>query len=140
MSDTEGSVKVTRFCAVALDMPTRPLEIWLHSLYAYIDFSCLKLYLLTASYKNCTVLSYTTFGQGPLDSPVFDFSSNEINEILVNFRAFYVSLSVSYMFVPSFILNRLGCKLTLIASSGIYIIYMLSNFLPRFLIFVLILS
>ncbi|KAM3719977.1 putative potassium channel regulatory protein [Dirofilaria immitis] len=45
---------------------------------------------------------------------------------------FYISLSVSYLFVPSFILNRLGCKRTLIASSGIFMIYMLSNFLPKY--------
>ncbi|VDN07950.1 unnamed protein product [Thelazia callipaeda] len=45
---------------------------------------------------------------------------------------FYVSLSVSYLFIPSFILNRLGCKRTLIASSGIFMIYMLSNFLPKY--------
>ncbi|VDK81172.1 unnamed protein product [Litomosoides sigmodontis] len=45
---------------------------------------------------------------------------------------FYISLSLSYLFVPSFILNRLGCKRTLIASSGIFMIYMLSNFLPKY--------
>ncbi|VDK35794.1 unnamed protein product [Gongylonema pulchrum] len=44
---------------------------------------------------------------------------------------FYASLSISYLFVPSFVLNRLGCKRTLIASSGIFMIYMLSNFLPK---------
>ncbi|KAL3993629.1 Ion channel regulatory protein UNC-93 family protein [Acanthocheilonema viteae] len=45
---------------------------------------------------------------------------------------FYISLSLSYLIVPSFILNRLGCKRTLIASSGIFMIYMLSNFLPKY--------
>lgn len=45
---------------------------------------------------------------------------------------FYISLAVSSLFVPSFMLNRLGCKLTLITSCGIYMIYMLANFLPKY--------
>lgn len=42
----------------------------------------------------------------------------------------YLSLSISSLFVPSFILNRLGSKRTLVAAFSIYIIYIASNFLP----------
>ncbi|VDN59964.1 unnamed protein product [Dracunculus medinensis] len=45
---------------------------------------------------------------------------------------FYISVSISSLFVPTFMLNRLGCKMTLITSAGIYMIYMLSNFLPKY--------
>ncbi|VDM45928.1 unnamed protein product [Toxocara canis] len=45
---------------------------------------------------------------------------------------FYVSLALSSPCVPSFMLNRLGCKLTIVTSAGIYMIYMVANFLPKY--------
>uniref|UniRef100_A0A915AVX9 Potassium channel regulatory protein unc-93 n=1 Tax=Parascaris univalens TaxID=6257 RepID=A0A915AVX9_PARUN len=45
---------------------------------------------------------------------------------------FYISLALSSPCVPSFMLNRLGCKLTIVTSAGIYMIYMVANFLPKY--------
>uniref|UniRef100_A0A0N4VJU7 UNC93-like protein n=1 Tax=Enterobius vermicularis TaxID=51028 RepID=A0A0N4VJU7_ENTVE len=45
---------------------------------------------------------------------------------------YYLTVAISSLFVPPFMLNRLGCKLTLIVSSGIYMIYMVANFLPKY--------
>ncbi|CAD5210982.1 unnamed protein product [Bursaphelenchus okinawaensis] len=44
----------------------------------------------------------------------------------------YLSLAISSLFVPNFVVNRLGSKLTLITAFGIMIIYMLANFLPQY--------
>uniref|UniRef100_A0A7E4V181 Potassium channel regulatory protein unc-93 n=1 Tax=Panagrellus redivivus TaxID=6233 RepID=A0A7E4V181_PANRE len=44
----------------------------------------------------------------------------------------YLSLAVSSLFVPSFVLNRLGSKLTLVTAFSIYILYMIANFLPKY--------
>uniref|UniRef100_A0AC34F7Q0 Uncharacterized protein n=1 Tax=Panagrolaimus sp. ES5 TaxID=591445 RepID=A0AC34F7Q0_9BILA len=46
--------------------------------------------------------------------------------------ALYLSLSISSLFVPSFVLNRLGSKLTLVTAFSIYIVYMIANFLPKY--------
>uniref|UniRef100_A0A1I7ZTL9 Potassium channel regulatory protein unc-93 n=1 Tax=Steinernema glaseri TaxID=37863 RepID=A0A1I7ZTL9_9BILA len=46
--------------------------------------------------------------------------------------AFYISLAVSSLIVPSFIINRLGCKMTLVYAIIIYILYMAANFLPKY--------
>jgi hypothetical protein len=45
---------------------------------------------------------------------------------------YYFSLAISSLIVPSFVVSRLGSKLTLVAAFGIHIIYMLANFLPRY--------
>ncbi|KAH7727545.1 CRE-UNC-93 protein [Aphelenchoides avenae] len=44
----------------------------------------------------------------------------------------YASLAVSSLFVPSFVVNRLGCKMTLVVAIGIHILYMIAHFLPRY--------
>ncbi|GMR35274.1 hypothetical protein PMAYCL1PPCAC_05469 [Pristionchus mayeri] len=44
----------------------------------------------------------------------------------------YTSLAVSSLFVPSFMINRLGCKLTLIASFFVFLLYHIANFLPQY--------
>ncbi|CAJ0945627.1 unnamed protein product, partial [Mesorhabditis belari] len=46
--------------------------------------------------------------------------------------AHYVSLAISSLFVPSFMIDRLGCKQTLIISMSIYTLYIFTNFLPRY--------
>ncbi|CAJ0581376.1 unnamed protein product, partial [Mesorhabditis spiculigera] len=46
--------------------------------------------------------------------------------------AHYVSLAISSLFVPSFMIDRLGCKQTLIISMVIYTLYIFTNFLPRY--------
>lgn len=46
--------------------------------------------------------------------------------------AYYCSLAISSLIVPSFVVSRLGSKLTLVVAFGIHIIYMLANFLPRY--------
>ncbi|KAI6172159.1 putative potassium channel regulatory protein unc-93 [Aphelenchoides besseyi] len=45
---------------------------------------------------------------------------------------FYLSLAISSLIVPSFVVNRLGSKLTLITAFGVHLVYMLANFLPRY--------
>ncbi|TMS35001.1 hypothetical protein L596_002488 [Steinernema carpocapsae] len=45
---------------------------------------------------------------------------------------FYISLAISSLFVPSFMINRLGCKMTLVYAIIVYILYMAANFLPRY--------
>uniref|UniRef100_A0A0N5AIT1 UNC93-like protein n=1 Tax=Syphacia muris TaxID=451379 RepID=A0A0N5AIT1_9BILA len=45
---------------------------------------------------------------------------------------YHLTVAVSSLFVPPFMLSRLGCKLTLIVSSAIYMIYMAANFLPKY--------
>ncbi|GMS83191.1 hypothetical protein PENTCL1PPCAC_5366, partial [Pristionchus entomophagus] len=44
----------------------------------------------------------------------------------------YTSLAVSSLFVPSFMINRIGCKLTLIASFFVFLLYHIAHFLPRY--------
>ncbi|GMT13702.1 hypothetical protein PFISCL1PPCAC_4999, partial [Pristionchus fissidentatus] len=44
----------------------------------------------------------------------------------------YTSLAFSSLFVPSFMINRIGCKLTLIASFFVFLLYHIANFLPRY--------
>ncbi|KAL3108038.1 hypothetical protein niasHT_018200 [Heterodera trifolii] len=44
----------------------------------------------------------------------------------------YLSLAVSSLFVPPFVLNRLGCKRTLVLSIGIHVLYFAANFIPRY--------
>ncbi|EYC25413.1 hypothetical protein Y032_0012g1877 [Ancylostoma ceylanicum] len=44
----------------------------------------------------------------------------------------YTSLAVSSLFVPSYMINRLGCKLTLITAMGIYVFYMAVNIRPSY--------
>uniref|UniRef100_A0A914CL63 Uncharacterized protein n=1 Tax=Acrobeloides nanus TaxID=290746 RepID=A0A914CL63_9BILA len=46
--------------------------------------------------------------------------------------ALYISMAISSLFIPTFILNRIGSKLTLVTSMGIYILYMVANFLPKY--------
>lgn len=55
---------------------------------------------------------------------------------LKKFRVFYTSLAISSLFVPSFMLNRLGTKMTLITAICMHILYMFANFIPRYLIFI----
>ena len=45
---------------------------------------------------------------------------------------YYFSLAISSLFVPTFVVNRLGSKFTLICAFGVHIIYMLANFLPQY--------
>jgi uncharacterized membrane protein len=45
---------------------------------------------------------------------------------------YYFSLAASSLFVPSFVVSRLGSKLTLIAAFGVHLVYMLANFLPQY--------
>lgn len=45
---------------------------------------------------------------------------------------YYFSLAISSLIVPTFVVSRLGSKLTLIAAFGVHIIYMLANFLPQY--------
>lgn len=51
-----------------------------------------------------------------------------------DFSALYISMAISSLFIPTFILNRIGSKLTLVTSMGIYILYMVANFLPKFVL------
>eukprot|EP00080_Pristionchus_pacificus_P001116 PDM61136.1 unc-93 [Pristionchus pacificus] len=44
----------------------------------------------------------------------------------------YTSLAISSLFVPSFMINRIGCKLTLIASFFVFLLYHIANFLPQY--------
>lgn len=52
---------------------------------------------------------------------------------LINiFSIFYISLAISSLFIPSFIIDRLGCKLSLITTIGVHILYMFAHFIPRY--------
>ncbi|KAK6732642.1 hypothetical protein RB195_016793 [Necator americanus] len=44
----------------------------------------------------------------------------------------YMSLAISSLFVPSYMISRLGCKLTLITAMGIYVFYMAVNIRPSY--------
>ncbi|KHJ87642.1 hypothetical protein OESDEN_12579 [Oesophagostomum dentatum] len=44
----------------------------------------------------------------------------------------YLSLAISSLFVPSYMINRLGCKLTLITAMGIFVFYMAVNIRPSY--------
>lgn len=44
----------------------------------------------------------------------------------------YASLAISSLFVPNFIVNRLGSKITLITSFSVLIVYMFANFVPQY--------
>ncbi|CAJ0607698.1 unnamed protein product [Cylicocyclus nassatus] len=43
----------------------------------------------------------------------------------------YLSIAVSSLFVPSYMINRVGCKLTLITAMAIFVFYMAVNIRPR---------
>lgn len=47
-------------------------------------------------------------------------------------RVLYISLALSSVVIPPFMINRLGCKLTIIASMFIYVLYLFINFRPRY--------
>lgn len=49
----------------------------------------------------------------------------------ISLSTIYVGLVVSCLFSPPYLLNRLGCKLTLILSMSMYSMYMLINFIPK---------
>ncbi|VDO86850.1 unnamed protein product [Heligmosomoides polygyrus] len=44
----------------------------------------------------------------------------------------YLSLAVSSLFVPTYMINRLGCKLTLITAMSVYVFYMAVNIRPSY--------
>ncbi|PAV61915.1 hypothetical protein WR25_19034 [Diploscapter pachys] len=44
----------------------------------------------------------------------------------------YISLALSSVVIPPFMINRLGCKLTIIASMFIYVLYLFINFRPSY--------
>ncbi|WKX96178.1 hypothetical protein Q1695_012545 [Nippostrongylus brasiliensis] len=44
----------------------------------------------------------------------------------------YTSLAVSSLFVPTYMINRLGCKLTLITAMSIFVFYMAVNIRPSY--------
>ncbi|VDM53937.1 unnamed protein product [Angiostrongylus costaricensis] len=44
----------------------------------------------------------------------------------------YMSLAVSSLFVPTYMIDRFGCKLTLITAMGIYVFYMAVNIRPSY--------
>jgi hypothetical protein len=45
---------------------------------------------------------------------------------------YYASLATSSLIIPTFVVSRLGSKLTLIAAFGVHLVYMLANFLPEY--------
>ncbi|KAI6242768.1 putative potassium channel regulatory protein unc-93 [Aphelenchoides fujianensis] len=45
---------------------------------------------------------------------------------------YYLSMAISSLIVPSFVVNRLGSKLTLIAAFGVHLVFMMAHFLPRY--------
>uniref|UniRef100_A0A914W2M1 Uncharacterized protein n=2 Tax=Plectus sambesii TaxID=2011161 RepID=A0A914W2M1_9BILA len=49
----------------------------------------------------------------------------------VSLSVVYLSLAVSSLFLPSYLINRLGCKQAMIVSMAMYTLYMLANFIPR---------
>ncbi|KAJ1358080.1 Ion channel regulatory protein unc-93 [Parelaphostrongylus tenuis] len=44
----------------------------------------------------------------------------------------YMSLAVSLLFVPTYMIDRIGCKLTLITAMSIYVFYMAVNIRPSY--------
>ncbi|CAD6195592.1 unnamed protein product [Caenorhabditis auriculariae] len=44
----------------------------------------------------------------------------------------YISLAISSLFVPTFMIGRLGCKLTFVVAIFIYILYLLINLRPTY--------
>ncbi|KHJ92886.1 hypothetical protein OESDEN_07214 [Oesophagostomum dentatum] len=50
----------------------------------------------------------------------------------VLYKVLYLSLAISSLFVPSYMINRLGCKLTLITAMGIFVFYMAVNIRPSY--------
>ncbi|KAE9412939.1 hypothetical protein Angca_006255 [Angiostrongylus cantonensis] len=44
----------------------------------------------------------------------------------------YMSLAISLLFVPTYMIDRFGCKLTLITAMGIYVFYMAVNIRPSY--------
>ncbi|VDM76584.1 unnamed protein product, partial [Strongylus vulgaris] len=44
----------------------------------------------------------------------------------------YVSMAISSLFVPSYMINRLGCKLTLTTAMSIFVFYMAVNIRPSY--------
>uniref|UniRef100_A0A914H1Z4 Uncharacterized protein n=1 Tax=Globodera rostochiensis TaxID=31243 RepID=A0A914H1Z4_GLORO len=44
----------------------------------------------------------------------------------------YLCMAISSLFVPPFILKRLGCKRTLVIGIGIHVLYFAANFIPRY--------
>lgn len=51
---------------------------------------------------------------------------------LDSLTTYYFSLATSSLIVPTFVVSRLGSKLTLIAAFGVHLVYMLANFLPEY--------
>jgi MFS family permease len=50
----------------------------------------------------------------------------------LSLSAVYTSLALSSLGISSFMLDRLGCKLTIVVSMIAYVLYMLANFVPRY--------
>uniref|UniRef100_A0A0K0D0H2 UNC93-like protein n=1 Tax=Angiostrongylus cantonensis TaxID=6313 RepID=A0A0K0D0H2_ANGCA len=48
------------------------------------------------------------------------------------FSVLYMSLAISLLFVPTYMIDRFGCKLTLITAMGIYVFYMAVNIRPSY--------
>uniref|UniRef100_A0A8R1DZ16 Protein unc-93 homolog A n=1 Tax=Caenorhabditis japonica TaxID=281687 RepID=A0A8R1DZ16_CAEJA len=46
--------------------------------------------------------------------------------------ALYLSLAISSLFVPSFMINRLGCKLTFLVAIFVYFLYIIINLRPTY--------
>ncbi|CAI4221747.1 unnamed protein product [Auanema sp. JU1783] len=44
----------------------------------------------------------------------------------------YITLAITSLFIPPFMINRLGCKLTLIGAMCVYVIYMMVNIRPTY--------
>jgi len=50
----------------------------------------------------------------------------------ISLTTVYMGSVISCLFLPPFLLNRLGCKYTLVVCMSVYSLYMLINFIPRF--------
>uniref|UniRef100_A0A915IBN3 Uncharacterized protein n=1 Tax=Romanomermis culicivorax TaxID=13658 RepID=A0A915IBN3_ROMCU len=60
-------------------------------------------------------------------------SVNRTNDLgAYSLTTIYIGSVASCMFLPPYLLNRIGCKLTLVTCMSIYSLYMLINFVPEF--------
>lgn len=50
----------------------------------------------------------------------------------ISLTTVYIGSVISCLFLPPFLLNRLGCKYTLVVCMSVYSLYMLINFVPHF--------
>ena len=50
----------------------------------------------------------------------------------LSLSAVYTSLALSSLGIPTFMIDRLGCKLTIVISMIVHALYMLANFIPQY--------